>query len=57
MNNIDGLVYLLNQAGVALAEANQQIAALVEENAALRAAVAAQDPSGDAAPEADSPRP
>lgn len=35
--NIDGLVYLLNQAGAALAEANQRIAALEEENRSLRA--------------------
>lgn len=29
--SIDGLVYLLNQAGVALAEANQRIAELTDE--------------------------
>ncbi len=34
--NIDGLVYLLNQAGTALAEANQEIARLAEENRALQ---------------------
>ncbi|MDT5289538.1 MAG: hypothetical protein QOF88_4427 [Mycobacterium sp.] len=36
MNGIEGLVYLLNQAGVALAEANQRIASLTDENQALR---------------------
>lgn len=34
---MEGLVYLLNQAGVALAEANQRIAQLMQENEALRA--------------------
>jgi hypothetical protein len=33
---MDGLIYLLNQAGLALAQANQQIADLVEENKKLR---------------------
>lgn len=35
MNNIDGLIYLLNQSGVALAEANARIAHLERENATL----------------------
>ena len=34
--NIDGLVYLLNQAGEALAQANQRIAELTAENEELR---------------------
>jgi hypothetical protein len=34
--DINGLIYLLNQAGNALAEANQRIAALMEENRALK---------------------
>ena len=34
--NIDGLVYLLNQAGSALAQANERIAELMAENAKLR---------------------
>ena len=34
--NIDGLVYLLNQAGAALAEANERIEALMAENKQLR---------------------
>lgn len=34
--NIDGLVYLLNQAGEALLQANQRIAELTAENEALR---------------------
>lgn len=37
VNSADGLIYLLNQAGVALAEANQVIASLTEENQQLRA--------------------
>lgn len=40
---MDGLVYLLNQAGVALAEANQRIAQLMQENEELRRLVAAPD--------------
>jgi uncharacterized small protein (DUF1192 family) len=34
---MDGLVYMLNQAGLALAEANQRIGQLMQENEALRA--------------------
>lgn len=33
---MDGLIYLLNQAGIALAEANQQICRLTAENEQLR---------------------
>ena len=39
METIEGLVYLLNQAGAALAEANQRIAALTKENEALRSSL------------------
>lgn len=39
MNDINGLVYLLNQAGSALAEANQRLAQLDAENQTLRAAL------------------
>jgi hypothetical protein len=38
MDNIDGLIYLLNQAGIALAQANAEIARLREDNARLSAA-------------------
>lgn len=34
--DINGLIYLLNQAGAALAEANQEIARLVAENQRLK---------------------
>lgn len=40
---MEGLVYLLNQAGVALAEANQRIARLTQENEALRRGSAEED--------------
>lgn len=33
---MDGIIYLLNQAGIALAEANQRISELTEELAQLR---------------------
>lgn len=33
---MDGLIYLLNQSGLALADANQRLAALTEENNKLR---------------------
>lgn len=33
---MDGIIYLLNQAGVALAQANQRIAELTAENEHLR---------------------
>ena len=33
---MDGLVYLLNQAGMALAQANDEIGRLLEENEQLR---------------------
>lgn len=46
MNDINGLVYLLNQAGVALSQSEQQIAQLSEENAALRAALDKSDQAG-----------
>lgn len=39
--NIDGLVYLLNQSGEALAEANRRILGLSEENNNLRMVVEA----------------
>lgn len=35
-NTVEGLVYLLNQAGIALAQANARIAQLAAENQALR---------------------
>lgn len=38
MVSIEGLVYLLNQAGIALAQANANIEALQQENARLVAA-------------------
>lgn len=41
---MDGLVYLLNQAGLGLAQANQRIAELTAENTALRAQLAEQLP-------------
>lgn len=42
-----GLLYLLEQAGVALEEANEIIGALKRENEALQAALsAARDPEG-----------
>lgn len=46
MNNIDGLLYLLNQAGVALAHSEANVAQLAEENGALRAALAKHEESG-----------
>lgn len=46
MNNIDGLIYLLNQSGLQLAGAEQQIAALTDENATLRAALAENAETG-----------
>jgi hypothetical protein len=44
VDDISGIVYLLNQAGNALAQSNQRIAQLSEENAALRAALADTQP-------------
>lgn len=38
MKTIEGLIYLLNQAGIALAQANATIEELAAENEALRAA-------------------
>ena len=40
---MDGLVYLLNQAGLALAQANEQIAELTKRIAALEAAARKDD--------------
>ncbi len=34
---MDGIIYLLNQAGIALAQANDEIARLRTENATLKA--------------------
>lgn len=48
MNGIDGLIYLLNQTGLALAQANQRIAEL---EAALEQIAAQQPPdSGGSKP-------
>ena len=45
---VDGLIYLLNQAGIALANANERIAQLAAENEGLRAAQASEaSSSGD----------
>ncbi len=44
---MDGLVYLHNLAGTALAGANAEIAQLREENEALRAALAAAQQPAD----------
>lgn len=43
---MEGLVYLLNQAGIALAEANQRIAQLTQEIETLRRAATNQDSVG-----------
>lgn len=32
MDSIDGLIYLLNQSGIALAQANERISVLAKEN-------------------------
>lgn len=42
VNNIDGLLYLLNQAGATLAERDRQMAQLAAEIESLRAQLAAQ---------------
>jgi hypothetical protein len=42
--NVDGLIFMLNQAGIALSEAQQEIARLGKENDALKALVEKKKP-------------
>lgn len=42
---MDGIIYLLNQSGMALAQATAQIQKLTEEIEALKTALANQTPS------------
>lgn len=51
-DEVGGLVYLLNQAGAALAQANQRIAELTRQRDQLQAALSGQNPP---APASDSP--
>ncbi len=44
---MDGLVYLLNQAGVALAQANDEVGRLRKENEQLRVALDEATPTAD----------
>ena len=48
--DIGGLIYMLNQAGNALAQANGRIAQLASENQALRAALALKPDGVDSEP-------
>ena len=41
---MDGIIYLLNQAGIALAQANERISVLDAELAELRSASSLTDP-------------
>ena len=47
--NIDGIIYLLNQAGLALSQVSQQNEALVEQNKTLQDALGERTPEEPAA--------